>query len=155
MRRDGWQKTPGSTRYTPRYRFFFLHPIKGHLHFCSTFFSATEFPQWPYVVAHFHYVAIGAALTIMEAFHFWISISKSTRNNVAFFIYRIVAEIKPLKIYSPSPLRQYEPPHVCSQILRGGPFLPFFCRTLFRNKSGTTDLDTVSDTEEYLSSKDV
>ena len=47
VRRDGLQKTPGSTRYTPRYFLcFFLHPIKGHLQFFSTFLSATEFPHF-------------------------------------------------------------------------------------------------------------
>ena len=35
-------------------------------------------------------------------------------------IYRIVAEIERLNIYSPSHLRQHKPPHVCSHILRGG-----------------------------------
>ena len=37
-----------------------------------------------HVVAHFHYVvSMGEAFTIMGAFYFWISISKSTRINVA------------------------------------------------------------------------
>ena len=103
----------------------------------------------------FHYIlSMGANLTILVAFHFWIGISKPTRNKLH-YIYRIVAEIEPLKIYSLSPLRQHKPPHVCSHILRGGTLLPFFCRTPFRNKSGTTDLDTVPDADEYLSPKDV
>ena len=47
VRRDVRQKMPGLTRYTPRYFLFcFLHPIKGHLQFCSLFFSATEFPHF-------------------------------------------------------------------------------------------------------------
>ena len=40
-----------------------------------------------YIVAHFHYISImGAAFTILEAFCFWIGISKSTRNNVALYL---------------------------------------------------------------------
>ena len=35
-----------------------------------------------------------------------------------------------------------------SHILRGGTFLLFSCRALFRNKSGTTELDTGPNTEE-------
>ena len=64
------------------------------------------------------------------------------------------AEGEPLNIYiyiyihSPSPLRYHQSPHVCSHILRGGTFLLFSCRALFRNKSGTTELDTGSNTEE-------
>ena len=46
-------------------------------------------------------------------------------------IYRTVTKIEPLIIYPPSPLRQHKLPHVCSHILRGGTFLPLFCRTLF------------------------
>ena len=59
------------------------------------------------------------------------------------FIHRVATEIKPLKIYSPSPLRHHQTPHVGSHILRGGTFLPFFCRTLLKKKPDTTDLDTV------------
>ena len=51
-------------------------------------------------------------------------------------------------IYSPSPLRYHQSPHVCSHILRRGTFLLFSCRALFRNKSGTTELDTGPNTEE-------
>ena len=51
-------------------------------------------------------------------------------------------------IYSFSPLRYHQSPHVCSHILRGGRFLLFSCRALFRNKSGTTELDTGPNTEE-------
>ena len=51
-------------------------------------------------------------------------------------------------IHSPSPLRYHQSPHVCSHILRGGTFLLFSCRALFRNKSGTTELDTGSNAEE-------
>ena len=45
-------------------------------------------------------------------------------------------------------LRYHQSPHICSHILRGGTFLLFSCRALFRNKSGTTELDTGPNTEE-------
>ena len=51
--------------------------------------------------------------------------------------------------YIPFPTKRYhQSPHVCSHILRGGTFLLFSCRALFRNKSGTTELDTGPNTEE-------
>ena len=60
------------------------------------------------------------------------------------------AEVEPLKIYiySPPPLRYHQSPHVFSHILREETFLLFSCRALFRNKSGTTELDTGPNTEE-------
>ena len=58
------------------------------------------------------------------------------------------AEVEPLKNIFLSPLRYHQSPHVCSHILRGGTFLLFSCRALFRNKSDTTELDTGPNTEE-------
>ena len=63
-------------------------------------------------------------------------------------IYRVQRKSNHSKIYSLSPLRYHQSPHVCSHILRGGTFLLFSCRALFRNKSGTTELDTGPNTEE-------
>ena len=71
-------------------------------------------------VAHFHYVlSMGAALTILGAFYFEL-VCQNQLETTLHRIYKIVAEIEPLKTYSPSPLRQHKPPHVCSHILRGG-----------------------------------
>ena len=93
------------------------------------------------MVARFHHVvSIGAAFTIMNRSH---------PETTLHCIYRVTAEVEPLKIYSPSSLRHHQPPRVCSHIhtaRRNVP--PFSCRTLFQNKSGTTDFDTVSDAEE-------
>ena len=51
---------------------------------------------------------------------------------------------------SPSPLRHHQLPPVCSHILRGGTLLLSPAeRFFFRNKSDTTDLDTVPDTEKF------
>ena len=106
-----------------------------------------------YMAAHFHYVlSMGLLLRYWVRFIFGLVYQNQLKTTLH-CIYRIVAKIEPLKIHSPSPLRKYKPPHVCSHILRGGTFLAFFCRTLFRNKSGTTDL--VPDADEYLSPKNV
>ena len=67
---------------------------------------------------------------------------------VVFCIYRVQRKSNHSKIYSLSPLRYHQSPHVCSHILRGGTFLLFSCRALVRNKSGTTELDTGPNTEE-------
>ena len=63
-------------------------------------------------------------------------------------IYRMQRKSNHSKIYPLSRLRYHQSPHVCSHILRGGTFLLFSCRALFRNKSGTTELDTGPNTEE-------
>ena len=42
----GGRKHRGRPRILPAIYIFFLHPIKGHLQFFSTFFSATEFPHF-------------------------------------------------------------------------------------------------------------
>ena len=39
-------KCRGRSGILPATYCFFLHPIKGHLQFCSTFFSFTEFPHF-------------------------------------------------------------------------------------------------------------
>ena len=67
---------------------------------------------------------------------------------VVFCIYRVQRKSNHSKIYSLSPLRYHQSPHICSHILRGGTFLLFSCRALVRNKSGTTELDTGPNTEE-------
>ena len=64
------------------------------------------------------------------------------------YIYRVQRKSNHSKIYSLSPIRYHQSPHVCSHILRGGTFLLFSCRALFRNKSGTTELDTGPNTKE-------
>ena len=56
----------------------------------------------------------------------YAGISNPTRNNVA-------------QIYPPSSLSQHNPPHARFHMLWRSTFLPF-CRTLFRTKSGTTNL---------------
>ena len=64
-------------------------------------------------------------------------------------IYRVAVEVEPLRIYSPS---LTETPPISARLLPHtvrGDDLPFSCRALFRNKSGTTDLDTVRNTEEF------
>ena len=67
---------------------------------------------------------------------------------VFFCIYRVQRKSNHSKIYSLSPLRYHQSPHICSHILRGGTFLLFSCRALVRNKSGTTEFDTGPNTEE-------
>ena len=53
------------------------------------------------------------------------------------------------QIYSPSPLSHHNPPHARFYMLWRRTFL-LSCRTLFRNKSGTTNLDSDLDAEKYL-----
>ena len=63
VRRDGWQKTPGSTRYTPRYFLFFSPSHKGppttfrprffrpqnvHIFVVFRFCFAVCHEEWPY-----------------------------------------------------------------------------------------------------------
>ena len=91
------------------------------------------------LLVFYHVVSMGAA---------FYDNGIQPKNNVTLHL-PSAAEVEPLKkICSPPPLRYHQSPHVFSHILRGGTFLLFSCRALFRNKSGTTELDTSPNTEE-------
>ena len=74
--------------------------------------------------------------------------NRSQPETTSHCIYRVAVGLEPLKVYSPSPTKTSP---ISARLLphtARGNVPPFSCRALFRNKSGTIDLDTVPNTEE-------